>query len=1021
MSQRYRTCITNPYICPSTIACQSPNININTAGSTGSPGPPGPTGYTGSMGIDGDDGPTGYTGYTGPTGEQGPPGPGVDPGSNLRVASIQADTGSFDYITGGTSSFEYINGGTASFDYLSVNNITLFDIICDTITGGTASFEYLTGGTASFDYLSVNNITLSDIICDTITGGTASFEYLTGGTASFDYLSANNITLSDIVCDTITGGTASFEYLTGGTASFDYLSANNITLSDIICDTITGGTASFEYLTGGTASFDYLSVNNITFTDIVCDTITGGTASFEYLTGGTASFDYLSVNNITLSDIICNTITGGTASFEYLTGGTASFEYLSANNITLSDIICNTITGGTASFEYLTGGTASFDYLSANNITLSDIICNTITGGTVSFTYLTGGTASFNNLTPANGNTMTFLTGSMVFNSSYPIKVNSSNIIINDTLTNTITTGLNNVGLGKGALNSLVDGTGNVAVGVNASLSSTTGKDNVAIGANALTANVGGQANMAIGNYSLGTLNSSYNVGIGYDCLKSIGSGSNVGIGAEAGGSINSGGGNNTLIGTNSAINVVSSEHNTFLGAETSYDITSANYKNSTAIGYQAKITASNQVVLGTSAETVTIPGYLVGGTASFDYVTIPQKEKIALATPIEIYSATPLDISSISGTTMFTIGSPRLVAGMTIYGSFIVSGTKIISGSANTWTLSISQSHPTPFSGYYPEIPSFDFELVGSATTTMTTYGSPPLEVGMLLTGAPFSQDTIIISKIDDNHWDVNIVIPITANVLTTGYYTRTTSFSIDNISGTDMTTTGSPALGVGMTIYGVGISVGTTIVSGSGDSWVVSISQTVGTTITGYYQSNSFGIDNISGSVMTTTGFPNLVSGIYIAGPGIPDYTIISSGVSNTWNLTYLFGGSLSITTPFTANYILPTNVLTFPLSEIYYVIPSYVPYNPIFITLPNIGSSNIGAKTSFRLVSNNSSTSIGSNVLLKFPNNLFTTTTTIGPSYITIYTVGSTNLNTYTYYCLPSTLSVYDQNPRYGYFEV
>jgi hypothetical protein len=41
--------------------------------------------------------------------------------------------------------------------------------------------------------------------------------------------------------------------------------------------------------------------------------------------------------------------------------------------------------------------------------------------------------------------------------------------------------------------------------------------------------------------------------------------------------------------------------------------------------------------------------------------------------------------------------------------------------------------------------------------------------------------------------------------------------------------------------------------------------------------------------------------------------------------------------------------------------------------------------------------------------------------GATGYTGYTVGSTNLNTYTYYCLPSTLSVYNSNPNYGYFEV
>lgn len=170
-----------------------------------------------------------------------------------------------------------------------------------------------------------------------------------------------------------------------------------------------------------------------------------------------------------------------------------------------------------------------------------------------------------------------------------------------------------------------------------------------------------------------------------------------------------------------------------------------------------------------------------------------------------------------------------------------------------------------------------------------------------------------------------------------------------------------------------------------------------------------------------MTTDGFPNLFDNIYITGPGIPPYTSILSGSGNSWNLRKPFG-NITSSVPFTAYYILPTNSLTFPLSEVYYVILSYISYNPVLITLPNIGSSNIGTKTCFKLVGvNTSSYSVNSDVELRFPNNLFTTTSTIGPGYITIYTVGSSNINTYMYYCLPSSLSEYSANPSYGYFEV
>ena len=65
-------------------------------------------------------------------------------------------------------------------------------------------------------------------------------------------------------------------------------------------------------------------------------------------------------------------------------------------------------------------------------------------------------------------------------------------------------------------------------------------------------------------------------------------------------------------------------------------------------------------------------------------------------------------------------------------------------------------------------------------------------------------------------------------------------TAFSITSIVGTALTTTGSPALLVGMIIDGLTVSITQTtyIVSGSGNNWVVSISQTVGAG-TGFFYS--------------------------------------------------------------------------------------------------------------------------------------------------------------------------------------
>jgi hypothetical protein len=66
----------------------------------------------------------------------------------------------------------------------------------------------------------------------------------------------------------------------------------------------------------------------------------------------------------------------------------------------------------------------------------------------------------------------------------------------------------------------------------------------------------------------------------------------------------------NTAIGSSSGLSNTSGSYNTFLGSGT--DTSGTTWSNSTAIGVNAKITASNQITLGTSTETVFVPGILV-------------------------------------------------------------------------------------------------------------------------------------------------------------------------------------------------------------------------------------------------------------------------------------------------------------------------------------------------------------------------------------------------------------------------
>ena len=110
-----------------------------------------------------------------------------------------------------------------------------------------------------------------------------------------------------------------------------------------------------------------------------------------------------------------------------------------------------------------------------------------------------------------------------------------------------------------------------------------TGDYNTAYGKNALYSNTAGHENTAIGEAALQTNN----------------------------------GTRNTAIGSNAGAGVVGNNSTTFLGAFSNNNIYGIPYSNSTAIGYQAIITASNQVRIGNAS--VTSIGGVVGWSVVSD------------------------------------------------------------------------------------------------------------------------------------------------------------------------------------------------------------------------------------------------------------------------------------------------------------------------------------------------------------------------------------------------------------------
>jgi len=149
----------------------------------------------------------------------------------------------------------------------------------------------------------------------------------------------------------------------------------------------------------------------------------------------------------------------------------------------------------------------------------------------------------------------------------------------------------------------------NVCLGNNngGGFSSTT-NDNVLVGyncgrvyANSRTTGVGSQA---LYNASLGLHNTAIGMGADYYIVNGA---YNVSVGTESGTIIaGSNTSYNTAVGRQSG-NSFRGNYNTALG-ENAYSVNNGVFNNSTAIGANAQVTASNQVVLGTANESVIIP-----------------------------------------------------------------------------------------------------------------------------------------------------------------------------------------------------------------------------------------------------------------------------------------------------------------------------------------------------------------------------------------------------------------------------
>lgn len=175
-------------------------------------------------------------------------------------------------------------------------------------------------------------------------------------------------------------------------------------------------------------------------------------------------------------------------------------------------------------------------------------------------------------------------------------------------------------------------GTANTRVGDGALPSVGGVGTNTALGASALAANTSGSANTAAGaNVLLQNIAGRENTGAGYNALRNVTASGNTGVGWTAG-QLTSSGANNTFVGRRAGFVNTTGTGNTVLGGDG--DLGSNNLTNATAIGYRARVDASNAMVLGS------IDG--VNGAGSNTYVGIGTTTPNA---PLDIdFEATPTD-----------------------------------------------------------------------------------------------------------------------------------------------------------------------------------------------------------------------------------------------------------------------------------------------------------------------------------------------------------------------------------------
>jgi hypothetical protein len=222
-----------------------------------------------------------------------------------------------------------------------------------------------------------------------------------------------------------------------------------------------------------------------------------------------------------------------------------------------------------------------------------------------------------------------------------------------------------NTAIGYRSLSSNTTGQLNTAIGFENLYKNTTGQYNTANGYQSLYSNITGNHNTATGGYSLFTnISGSSNTANGRDALHLNTTGSdNTGNGYQTLYN-NTSGYSNTANGSKSGSINITGFNNTFIGKDS--DVTTAALNNATAIGYNAKVDASNTIQLGnTNVTAVKTSGAIIGGnTATSTISGFAANMNAQTGTTYTLLASDNGKIITLTNAAAITLSVPTLFAG---------------------------------------------------------------------------------------------------------------------------------------------------------------------------------------------------------------------------------------------------------------------------------------------------------------------------------------------------------------------